>query len=217
MAYAVGLIATDGCLIERGRSIAFVSQDAQLVETLLHCLGREPRYRTQLTRLGRELYRFQFKDAVLYRWLEQAGLTPRKSLTLGSLLVPELLLPHLVRGLLDGDGSIIDRVWRADTTRRSDYWYEWFRAQFVSASWDHIAWLHATLKQALGLRGWIGTRNSPGRNPSYKLVFGKHDSIALLAWIYADREAPCLLRKRLIWDDFAGRHRDVVRRRSVTS
>ncbi len=100
MAYTVGLIATDGCLIERGRSIAFVSQDAQLVETLLACLGREPRYRTQLMRLGRELYRFQFKAAVLYRWLEQVGLTPRKSLTLGSLLVRDLLLPHFVRGFL---------------------------------------------------------------------------------------------------------------------
>jgi hypothetical protein len=113
MAYAVGLIATDGCLIERGRSIAFVSQDAQLVDTLLHCLGREPRYRVDRTRLGREVYRFQIKDAVLYRWLEQAGLTPRKSLTLGALHVPHAFLAHLVRGLLDGDGSIINKVWRA--------------------------------------------------------------------------------------------------------
>jgi hypothetical protein len=96
-----------------------------------------------------------------YQWLEQAGLTPRKSLTLGSLQVPEHLLPHLVRGLLDGDGSIIDKVWRGDTTRRSDYWYEWFRAQLVSASRDHIVWLHATLKQALGLRGWIGALLAP--------------------------------------------------------
>ena len=75
--------------------------------------------------------------------------------------MPEHLLPHLVRGLLDGDGSIIDKVWRGDTTRRSDYWYEWFRAQFVSASRDHIVWLHATLKQALGLRGWIGALLAP--------------------------------------------------------
>src|SRR4029077_16861477 len=82
MAYAVGLIATDGCLIERGHAIAFVSQDAQLVEALMICLGRKPKYRVDRTRAGRELYRIQVKDATLYRWLEQAGLTPRKSLTL---------------------------------------------------------------------------------------------------------------------------------------
>lgn len=142
MAYAVGLIATDGCLIERGHAIAFVSQDAQLVEALLRCLGREPKYRVCRTRLGREIYRFQTKDVVLYRWLEQAGLTPRKSLVLGPIHVPDALLCHLVRGLLDGDGSIINKVWRADTSRRSDYWYEWFRVQFVSASRCHIDWLH---------------------------------------------------------------------------
>ena len=87
MAYAVGLIATDGCLIEKPPQIAFVSQDRQLVETFLACIGREIRYRTVRTRLGRALYRAQFKDIVLYRWLESIGLTPRKSLTLGPLAV----------------------------------------------------------------------------------------------------------------------------------
>lgn len=57
MAYAVGLITTDGCLLDNPRQIAFVSQDRQLVETLLACIGREIRYRTDRTRLGRELYR----------------------------------------------------------------------------------------------------------------------------------------------------------------
>ena len=217
MAYAVGLIATDGCLIEQGRAIAFVSQDAQLVETLLHCLGREAKYRICRTRLGREIYRFQVKDAVLYRWLEQAGLMPRKSLTLGAIDVPAALLAHVVRGLLDGDGSIIDKVWRADTSRRSDYYYEWFRAQFVSASRDHVDWLHAKLRSELGLRGWVGTRVPPGRNPIHQLVFGKHDSIRLLAWVYADREDPCLLRKRAIWDDYASRHADLLPPRSLPS
>lgn len=187
------------------------------MQTLLHCLGREPTYRIDRTRLGHELYRFQIKHAVLYRWLEQAGLTPRKSLTLGPIQAPDALLPHVVRGLLDGDGSIIDKVWRADTSRRSDYYYEWFRAQFVSASRDHIDWLHARLRSALGLRGWVGTRVTPGRNPTHQLVFGKHDSIRLLAWVYADRDAPCLLRKRAIWDDYASRHQDLLRPRSLTS
>lgn len=206
MAYAVGLVATDGCLIERGHAVAFVSQDAQLVETLLRCLGREPKYRVDHTRLGREVYRFQVKDAVLYRWLEQAGLTPRKSLTLGPVRVPDALLAHLVRGLLDGDGSIINKIWRADTTRRSDYYYEYLRVHFVSGSRDHVDWLHAQLRAALGLRGWIGTFERPDRHPSHRLAYGKHDSIALLEWLYADPNAPCLLRKRAIWENYRRRH-----------
>jgi hypothetical protein len=212
MAYAVGLLATDGCLIERGHAIAFVSQDAQLVETLLRCLGREPRYRVCLTRLGREVYRFQIKDVVLYRWLEQAGLMPRKSLTLGAIHVPHALLADLVRGLLDGDGSIINKVWLADTTRRSDYHYEYLRVHFVSGSRAHVDWLQAELRSALRLRGWIGTFLRPERHPSYRLAYGKHDSIRLLSWLYADRAAPCLLRKREIWDDYARRHPDLLPR-----
>jgi hypothetical protein len=210
MAYAAGLLATDGCLIERRHAVAFVSQDAQLVEALLRCLGREPKYRVCLTRLGRQIYRFQITDAVLYGWLEQAGLTPRKSLTLGAIHAPSELLGHVVCGLLDGDGSIIDKVWRADTSRRQDYFYEWFRVYFVSASRDQITWLHASLRTALAVRGWIGTRTLPDRSPLHRLAFGKHDSIRLLSWLYADRAAPCLLRKRAIWDDYASRHQDLL-------
>ena len=208
MAYAVGLIATDGCLLDNPPPIAFVSQDRQLVETLLACIGREIRYRTDRTRLGRELYRLQFKDIVLYRWLESTGLTPRKSLTLGALVVPEQLLRHVVRGLLDGDGSIINGVWRADMTRRPDryYYYELLRVQFASASYAHFDWLRPRLSLATGVRGAITTSQRAGQHAMHKLAYGKHDSIALLRWMYADRDAPCLLRKRNIWDDYARRH-----------
>jgi hypothetical protein len=43
------------------------------------------------------------------------------------------------------------------------------------------------------------------------LGYGKHDSIKLLNWVYADPNAPCLLRKRAIWGDYATRHPDWVR------
>ena len=206
MAYAVGLIATDGCLIDKPPQIAFVRQDRQLVETFLACIGREIRYRTVRTRLGRALYRAQFKDIVLYRWFESIGLTPRKSLTLGPLAVPDDLLGHLVRGLLDGDGSIVNGVWRADTTRRSDYYYEFFRVQFVSGSHAHVDWLRSQLASHAGLRGGITTTLRPGRHASYRLAYGKHDSIALLRLLYAERDAPCLIRKRMIWDSYRDRN-----------
>lgn len=124
--------------------------------------------------------------------------------------MPRGLLGHVVRGPLDGDGSIIDKVWRADTSRRQDYFSDWFRGYFYSASRDHIEWLHASRRAELCLRGWVGMRTLPGRNPAHRLAFGKHDSIRLLSWLYADRDAPCLLRKRAIWDDYASRHQDLL-------
>ena len=39
LAYAVGLIATDGCLYKDGRHLAFVSKDLQLIKIFMKCLG----------------------------------------------------------------------------------------------------------------------------------------------------------------------------------
>ena len=104
LAYAVGLIATDGCLV-RGRTIAFNSKDHELVASLLQCLGKNNKIAPFRTRVGNTAYRTQIGDVGFYRWLLTIGLSPRKSLTLGAISVPDEFLLALVRGLLDGDGS----------------------------------------------------------------------------------------------------------------
>lgn len=104
LAYAVGLAATDGCLINTGRHVAFVSNDRDQMEAFLTSVGRS--IATSGLRKTGNTYRVQFGDVELYRWLEAAGLTQRKSLTLGRIEVPDHLFLDLVRGLLDGDGSI---------------------------------------------------------------------------------------------------------------
>lgn len=210
MAYVVGLTATDGCLLSGTRGLNFKSADRQLVETYLRTLGRTNPVRAERTRAGGVVYSTQFKDTRLYGWLQSIGLTPRKSLTLGAIAVPDEYLAPLVRGLLEGDGSITNGVWKADTSRRSDYYYEWLRARFASASLAHLEWLKRRLNAQLGLSGWIWVdRNRV--NVMGCLAYGKHDSIKLLKWVYADPAAPCLLRKRAIWDDYVRRHEDWVK------
>jgi len=73
IAYVVGLIATDGCLISGRSQIAFVSLDRWLCEVLLRTLRRANRIRTTLTASGGTAYRVQFGDARLYRWLLSIG------------------------------------------------------------------------------------------------------------------------------------------------
>jgi len=51
LAYAVGLLATDGCQTD-GRHIAFPSADRELVEILLRCLGKSNRIAPSPTRNG---------------------------------------------------------------------------------------------------------------------------------------------------------------------
>jgi hypothetical protein len=210
MAYVVGLTATDGCLITGRRAINFKSVDQQLVATYLELLGRTNRIGLERTRKGGLVYKTQFSDTRLYQWFQRIGLTQRKSLTLGAIDVPDEFLCPLVRGLLDGDGNITDHIWKADTSRRSDYYYEWLRTRFVSASPPHLDWLKGRLHASLGLRGWIWLNPRQG-NGIGCLSYGKHDSIRLLGWIYEDPAAPCLLRKRAIWNDYARRHPSWVR------
>ncbi len=206
LAYAVGLIATDGGLV-RGRSISFPSADRELVELLLGCLGKSNSISVERSEEGNIYYRTQIGDVAMYRWLVSIKIEPRKSLTLGAIDVPEAYLFPLARGLLDGDGSIMNKVARADTKRRSNYRWEYLQTKFVSASLVHITWLRAELGAATGLQGYIMTTKAKGRRHAcYALRFSKHASLRLLPLLYADPNAPRLTRKWRVWADYAARH-----------
>lgn len=211
MAYVVGLTATDGCLVSSRPRIDFKSVDRQLVETYLGVLGRADRIRAAPTRSGGIAFVVQVTDRGLYDWFRSVGLSPRKSLTIGGIDAPDQFLFPLARGLLDGDGTITNAIWRADTTRRSDYYWECLRTKFVSGSRKHLEWLHDRLRLALPLRGWI-TRKPYGR--VWALNFGKADSLQLLPRLYPDPDVPCLLRKRAIWEAYLRRHSGIASHRS---
>jgi hypothetical protein len=210
MAYIVGLTATDGCLLTGRRAINFKSADRDLVELYLSMLGRTNRIGTEQTRKGGVVYKTQFSDTRLYRWFSSIGLSPRKSLTIGAIDVPDQCLLPLARGLLDGDGSIINKVYRADTARRSDYYWEYLLTRFQSASRPHLEWLGARIADATGLVGYLieVKRRKPElkRHPFFHLRYGKRASVVLLPLLYPTA-APCLERKRAIWIDYARRHR----------
>jgi LAGLIDADG DNA endonuclease family protein len=209
MAYIVGLTATDGCLVTGRRAINFKSSDRELVETYLSLLGRTNRVKSHPTKTGGTAYYTQFHDSALYEWFLQAGLTPRKSLTIGPLSVPDEFLFALVRGLLDGDGSVINKTYRADTGRRQDYFWEYLITSFKSASRPHLEWLRSRIHAATTVAGRLSQvkyKNPlPNRHPFFELRYGKRSSLLLLPMIYAVG-APCLERKRAIWLDYARRH-----------
>src|SRR3989442_1513948 len=164
MAYIVGLTATDGCLITGRRAINFKSEDRDLVETYLGVLGRTNRIRVERTRTGGVVHTTQFADARLYEWLRGVGLTPRNSLKLDATDVRDQYLAPLVRGLLDGDGSIRNFV--HEPTRRSyrEYRYERLWVFFHSASSPHIEWLRSRLRPLIGSGGYVEVRTEAGKH-----------------------------------------------------
>ena len=204
MAYVVGLTATDGCLLTGRRVINFKSRDRELVELYLHLLGRVNTIGIDRSKTGGVVYKTQFGDAALYDWLLSIGLTPRKSLTLAALDVPAEGLPHLTRGLLDGDGSILNYTYAG--TGKAHGQYEALRTRFISASEAHVVWLREQLAIALGVRGSIGAyRREDRAHPIHNLTYANNESERVLSWIYPDLMVPCLARKRAISDTYRSR------------
>lgn len=206
LAYAVGLMATDGCLAD-GDHVSFPSADRELVELFAACLGKTNTISEIRSRTGGVAYRVQFGDVAFCRWLEDIGISGRKSLTIGALAIPDEFLLSAVRGFLDGDGSILNKRARADTGRRRDYYWEYLQTRFVSGSRQHLDWLKRRLDESLGPDGLVITRKTRGRRHAcYTLRYSKIDSHRLLSRLYRDPAAPRLTRKWLVWRRYLDRH-----------
>ena len=132
VAYAVGLMATDGNLAGDRRHLSFVSRDADLVETLRRCLRVTTEARAIRTPRGGTLFRVQWGSRILYDWLLAVGLMPAKSRKLGALVVPEAYFADFFRGCVDGDGSVL--VYTDRTGLKAGYVYERLYVSLVSAS-----------------------------------------------------------------------------------
>ena len=212
LAYAVGLLATDGCQTD-GRHLAFPSADLELVEILLACLGKHNKISETRTRTGGIVYRAQIGDVALCRWLRTVGVTPRKSLTLGPLQVPDELILECARGLLDGDGDITNFVHAPTKKTYPDYRYERLVVGFNSASRTHLEWLRMKLQLYLHALGWLGMRAATeDRHEFFTLRYGKRDGLRLLPLLYRDANVPRLERKYRIWRSYLERHPDASAR-----
>jgi hypothetical protein len=208
----VGLIATDGCLYGDGRHIAFISKDEDLMRNLLGCVDRSHiRYRREEREYAGWAFRAQFSHARLYRWLLTIGLTPRRSLVLGGIEVPDDHLMFVVRGLLDGDGSVYMLIHAPTPRTYRQYRYERLWTFFNSASWRHVEWIQMRLAAALGIAGYIEKFERAGHeNPMYRLKYGNVAWRVLLPAIYEEQNLPRLERKWLKWARYARRHSIVV-------
>jgi hypothetical protein len=216
LAYAVGLIATDGCLYGDGRHMAFISKDEDQMRTLLRLVDRAHiRYKREESEFGGWAFRGQFSYAALYRWLLTVGLMPRKSLVLGGIDVPDEHLMTLTRGLLDGDGSVYTLIHRPTLKTYRNYRYERLWTYFNSGSRKHVEWLQTQLARALEISGYIETLDKENENPMYRLKYGNRASRMLLPAIYEDLSVPRLERKWRKWAGYAARHAIEVPRTPV--
>lgn len=200
LAYAVGLITTDGNLSKDKRHISLTSTDTQLLETFRKCLNKKNIISVDPSSVisKKPAFRIQIGDVVLYDWLTKIGLKANKSLTLGNLKIEDRYFPDFVRGHLDGDGSVIHYIDRYNTNINKKYIYERIFVYFRSASKSHIYWLRSQISKLIGIKGALikeKPRNGLSKTTMYLLKFSTKEAKVILNWIYYKVGLPCLLRK----------------------
>ena len=189
LAYAIGLIATDGCLARYSTLIDLTSNDREQLENFIGCLGIPLRITRKSAGSGRTSLRVQFKNVLFYNFLLSVGLTPAKSKTIGAIKVLPKYFWDFLRGVYDGDGcshSYWDPRWR------SSYM---FYTIFASASRTFVDWLQTEIYKRTGAMGHI-TCGTPGK-VLYQLKYAKKDSLLVLRGMYYEKHVTSLSRKRL--------------------
>ena len=192
LAYAIGLITTDGNLSPDGRHLILVSKDMSLLKTFKKCLGLKNKI--GLRRSGyagrKDYYHVQFGNVILYKWLLNIGLMPNKTKKIGALKIPNKYFFDFLRGHLDGDGCI--QRFQDPVYKNSQRLY----IVFNSAALEHLKWLQTKIKSLLNIKGFIKT----GKRV-FSLTFAKNESLKLLPFLYPIKNVPCLKRKYRIIKD----------------
>jgi hypothetical protein len=189
LAYAVGLIATDGCLASDGLLIDLTSKDREQLLNFSKCVGVDFKIGSKKNGNGDKCLRIQFKNRLFYNFLLSIGLTPRKSLTMGKLKIPDKYFFDFLRGCFDGDGcfySYWDPRWRSS---------HMFYLEFISASKKHIDWLKEKLKNEIKVIGHIAITSR--KNTYYQLKYAKKEALEVIKKMYYTPRVVCLSRKRL--------------------
>jgi Winged helix-turn-helix DNA-binding len=213
LAYAVGLIATDGNLSKKPGRVAIMSNDIDLLDLVRRRLKLDADIRPHQGGYGTRCYHLAWSDRRFYDWLANIGLTPAKSLTLGPLAIPDDCFADFFRGCIDGDGSIVTYIDRYNTVKSPSYVYTRLYVSIVSASLRFIEWLRASVQRLANAAGHVDVRRSGGRHDVWRLRYAKGESLALLRWIYYAHDVMCLVRKRQIAAPFLAARAPSVPRR----
>ncbi len=197
-AYAIGLIATDGCLCNDSRHIDFTSKDKELVLKFRECL--EVNNKVGIKYRGKDgncretkYFRVQLGDRDFYEFLLSIGLSQRKSKKIGPLSIPDQFFSDFLRGCIDGDGSI--GFFSHPESRHPQ-----LRIRLYSASWNFLKWVKSKIKKLSGIKGgWIANSHSIS-----VLCYAKSDSIRLFPILYNKENCIYLSRKYKIAKSFMG-------------
>ncbi len=186
LAYAVGLLASDGCLSSDGRHVELTSNDTEQLETFKRALGIEHiKIGTKVSGYcGMPTTRVEFGSVLFHAWLVSIGLTPAKSKTIGPLLIPDEYFFDFFRGCWDGDGCIY-AYW--DPRWRDSYL---FYLGVASASMVFVHWLQQVIFRLTSATGHVSVSND-----LLQLRYAKREARIVFDHMFYADSVPHLSRK----------------------
>lgn len=172
MAYILGLIYADGCLTSgpgcHRVNITLHIDDGYLLQDILNELDC-----SNGVYIADNKSSMQISSMVIEKDLTEIGLTPKKSLTIEFPDVPKKYIPHFIRGVLDGDGSITHNNTRP-------------RISIYSGSYDFLDKMDSIISEYLQV-----PHKSPHKVTGENTCVIRYDGLNCLdlgKWIYKDAD-----------------------------
>jgi hypothetical protein len=189
MAYVLGLIITDGCIIKRKSGREFVSVKsidrqvlAKVNEMMLSEYGI---YECGVSSGGNMVYRIDLASDKIVAGVKKWGVTQRKTFTTSFPNLPAEFHVDFVRGVFDGDGSV-------------GYWFnKRVKNMAVGITILGTKALLRSIPAILGVKGHL----KPYKKIYSLRIWSHEEVVRTYRTIYARQDAPCLERKKKTFEE----------------
>jgi intein-encoded DNA endonuclease-like protein len=174
--YWIGILATDGCCQKNKSVVLAVSKkDIELLNKFKNFLGGN----VNIIKDPKDIVRISFRNPEIYTYLNSIGISPNKSLTL-DIKIP--LNFDIIRGIIDGDGSVHKTV---------------NSVSIYSSSIKFIFKINNFLtSHSFQTKLTVSTKNR--KNPFYGVhIYGIKQLKGLYNFLYYKENITCLERKRI--------------------
>lgn len=208
MAYVLGFVVADGCIIKRKNRISsyvfnITSKDKSILIKIRKVLGSDHIIGIKYNSFKMPYNQIQICDREICRDLMSLGICPRKTYNLKPIKVPDKYFSDYARGFFDGDGSVY--IQKVNGTLQ-------IKSSFVGVSLFFIKDFNKKLCEVLGVpeKSVHQTIDRDGsRMIRYDIHFYIDDSEKLAKFMYGNNPILYLKRKRDIfekWKSIKRRH-----------
>jgi len=209
MAYVLGYIVADGCLIATRNNTSYIlnitSIDLDHLKKIRKVLSSDCSISQKKNSSGGFGYQIQIRNLILANDLLKIGIKPRKTYNLKNIVVPDNLFPHFARGFFDGDGTVY--IYQVNGTPQ-------IKAGFVSASKIFFTHFNRNLSKALLIPTKMIHKKIDKRGVrvvTYYTYYYVVDCEKMDKFFYNDSDVLCLKRKREVFSKW----KNIIRRKYI--